>query len=448
MLVLVRNTVLRQAGSLTRDCHPMRLVYFSHSYRTEDAAVVRYFGELIRSEGMLPVLDPPSESVNAARLQRHIHDSDGMVVVLTRRQGGVSPHIVFEATLALQARKPLLVFVEDTLSVERIPQRVLKSRFSRRWFFRQVRDHRQAVRLFKSYLGEEPPPRYQPPAARQTCLAIGLSALRQEVRAGIVSAVEEFGYSLIEEQLSDRKQDESVKLSEHLACADLAVEVIDSTAAPDQYLMGAVRATFIPRISLTCDDQYVFDHLVPEEYQPRIVSAKDASSTQKVLKRELEMYEQAFVELETPEEVSRYVELLLKAASPIGEYGRNTRNLFVQELNVGDHYKVGQAGAVGPNAHSHDLSFQQVWNEASSGINIGALSEELALLRPAMKAAATTAEQDVAVGEIALAEVAAKKHDGPTALKHLKKAGKWALEVAEKIGVGVATAAIKASIGV
>jgi hypothetical protein len=423
----------------------MRLVYFSHSYRKEDAPVVRYFGELIRTEGLLPVLDPPSESVNAARLQRHLRDSDGMVVVLTRRDTGVSPHILFEAALCLQARKPLLVFVEDVLTVERIPSRVLRSRFSRKWFFRQVRDHRQAVRLFKSYLGEDPPPRYQPPSDRQTCLAIGISSLSAPVQQGVHDAIEQFGYSLVSDQLSDRVQEQSIRLSEHLACADLAVEVIDSPKASDHFLMGAVRATFIPRISLTGDPRFEFDGNVPLEYQPRVVSSEDVANTQAVLAGQFGLYEQAFVELETPEEVSRYVDLLLRASNPVGEYSKGTRNLFIQELTVGDQYKVGQAGAVGPNSHAHDITFQQVWNEAAEKLDLETLASELAQLRPALKQASTSAEEDMAVGEVAMAEVAAKQKDGPKALAHLKNAGKWALGVAEKIGVGVATAAIKSA---
>jgi hypothetical protein len=425
----------------------MHLVYFSHSYRKEDAAVVRYFGELIRTEGLLPVLDPPSEGVNAARLQRHLRDSDGMVVVLTRRDNGVSPHILFEATLCLQARKPLLVFVEDVLSVKHLPSRVLRSRFSRKWFFRQVRDHRQAVRLFKSYLGEEPPPRYQPPSERQTCLAIGLSALLPSVQRGLCEAIERFGYNLVSDRLSDRIQGQSIRLSEHLACADLAVEVIDSLDASDQYLMGAVRATFIPHISLTCDSQYPFDGEVPLEYQPRMILNDDTNSTEGILANQFDLYEQAFVELDTPEEVTRYVDLLLRAANPIGEYAQGTRNLFIQELTVGDQYKVAQAGAVGPNSHAHDMTFQQVWNEAAAKLDLDALASELARLRPALKEAAVSAEEDVAIGEVALAEVAAKQKDGPKVLMHLKNAGKWVLGVAEKIGVDVATAAIKSAMG-
>ena len=425
----------------------MRLVYFSHSYRKEDAPVVRYFGELIRAEGLLPVLDPPSESVNAARLQRHLRDSDGMVVVLTRRDADVSPHILFEATLCLQARKPLLVFVEDVLAVERLPSRVLRSRFSRKWFFRQVRDHRHAVRLFKSYLGEEPPPRYQPSSDRQTCLAIGVSSLSAAVQRGVYEAIEEFGYNLVSDRLSDRVQEQSIMLSEHLACADLAVEVIDSPEASDQFLMGAVRATFIPRITLTGDPKFAFDGNVPLEYQPRVVSSDDVANTQTVLSGQFGLYEQAFVELDTPEEVTRYVDLLLRAANPIGEYSKGTRNLFIQELTVGDQYKVGQAGAVGPNSHAHDLTFQQVWNEAGANLDLEVLASELAQLRQALRHSATSAEEDAATGEVALAEVAANQKDGPKALAHLKNAGKWALGVAEKIGVGVATAAIKSAIG-
>jgi hypothetical protein len=31
----------------------MNIVYFSHSYRKEDADVVKYFGRLLRSEGLV-----------------------------------------------------------------------------------------------------------------------------------------------------------------------------------------------------------------------------------------------------------------------------------------------------------------------------------------------------------------------------------------------------------
>src|SRR5215210_5403905 len=133
----------------------MNFVYFSHSYRKEDAGIVEFFGRLMRSENLVPSLDPPSRLVNAAKLERHLRSCDGMVAILTRREGGVSRHILFEIALSLKARKPLLVFAEDTLRTEGlIPSRVLQSRFSRRSFFRQVREHRNVLQILKTYLGE------------------------------------------------------------------------------------------------------------------------------------------------------------------------------------------------------------------------------------------------------------------------------------------------------
>ena len=64
-----------------------------------------------------------------------------------------------------------------------------------------------------------------------------------------------------------------------------------------------------------------------------------------------------------------------------------------------------------------------------------------------MFASSTSPSHYVAVGEVAAAEQAAQSGDQPAALDHLKKAGKWALEVATKIGSEVASAALKASLG-
>jgi hypothetical protein len=61
-----------------------------------------------------------------------------------------------------------------------------------------------------------------------------------------------------------------------------------------------------------------------------------------------------------------------------------------------------------------------------------------------MKGEATgTREQDKAIGAVADAEEAAAKGDGPAALGYLKSAGNWALDTAQKIGVGVAVEALK-----
>jgi hypothetical protein len=54
-------------------------------------------------------------------------------------------------------------------------------------------------------------------------------------------------------------------------------------------------------------------------------------------------------------------------------------------------------------------------------------------------------ENDIAVSEIAKAEQAARSGNGPKALEHLRSTGKWALDLATKIGTSVAVETIKKS---
>jgi len=120
-------------------------------------------------------------------------------------------------------------------------------------------------------------------------------------------------------------------------------------------------------------------------------------------------------------------------------------NLTLIDIAMRDSYKVGQAGAVGPNAHSHDMTFNQVWTELQATIDIPMLAEELSRLRREMRKAAIEPEQDIATSEIARAEQSAKAGDGSKTVAYLKSAGKWALDVATKIGTSIAAEAIKKS---
>jgi hypothetical protein len=87
------------------------------------------------------------------------------------------------------------------------------------------------------------------------------------------------------------------------------------------------------------------------------------------------------------------------------------------------------------------MTFQQA--QSQSSIDLPRLAEELKQLRAAMKKADDKDEQDEAIGAVAAAEKAATKGDEPAALRYLKVAGQWTLGVAEKLGVAVATEAIK-----
>lgn len=116
-------------------------------------------------------------------------------------------------------------------------------------------------------------------------------------------------------------------------------------------------------------------------------------------------------------------------------------------FEMSDTYNVGQAGAVGPTAHAHDMTFNQVGGLIEKSMDLGQLSIELSKLRQAMTQDANDAEHYIAVGEIAKAEQAAKSKDTSKLTESLKTAGKWSLDVATKIGVSLASEAIKHSMG-
>lgn len=134
-------------------------------------------------------------------------------------------------------------------------------------------------------------------------------------------------------------------------------------------------------------------------------------------------------------------------------FGDNQTDRILTQINIrgnfhmGDNYQAGQVGAQGPNAHAHDMSFNQIWNQAKDKFDLPTLAKELQALRNEMQLSAKEAEDFAEIGTVAAAEIEAKKGDGPKALSVLAKTGKWTIGVAEKIGVGVATAAIKTACG-
>lgn len=100
----------------------------------------------------------------------------------------------------------------------------------------------------------------------------------------------------------------------------------------------------------------------------------------------------------------------------------------------------GQQGAVGDNARAENFT-------QNSGIEIAELADAIARLRVAMAAEATEGDQYIALGSVAAAEKEAKAGNKEKAVEYLKSAGKWALDMAQKIGVNVITKAIQGQFG-
>ncbi|UCG54786.1 MAG: hypothetical protein JSV32_00785, partial [Dehalococcoidia bacterium] len=81
-------------------------------------------------------------------------------------------------------------------------------------------------------------------------------------------------------------------------------------------------------------------------------------------------------------------------------------------------------------------------------INLSALAEELQALRKQIRSQSDDSlVADVAAGEIAKAEKAAKEGDGPSAIEHLKAAGKWAFDFATSVGSSLVAEVMKKYMG-
>ena len=129
---------------------------------------------------------------------------------------------------------------------------------------------------------------------------------------------------------------------------------------------------------------------------------------------------------------------------------QNTQHSFSvngEEVIMGDKYETGQAGAVGPKSHAHDMEFSQIWEDRKEGIDLDVLASELRKLRSEMRENLSTPDQEIALGEVALAQVAAEEKNGKKVIEHLSKVGKWVLDTATRIGVRVAADVIMLSMG-
>lgn len=427
----------------------MNVVYFSHSYREDDNFVVSFFGKLIQSQGLVLSIDPPSENINEAKLERHFNSTDGMIAVLSRREGGFSEYIHFEISLCLRARKPLLVFVEDNIDTKRIPSRVLQKRFSRRYLPLEIKEHTHAIQSLKAYMGIMPLPKYQPSNKKRACLLVGLSILHEDEREVVKEIIKKRNYSIIPINETTDHIFQKQTVYEKICLASLAVCFVDSKSCVSNYYLGAIRTAMVPTILLTTNPSYSYEPKIPKEYQPRIIETENPiPSLEKIITTEIDTYEENVVDVKEQKKIEEYTGLLLEVASDEGKYGKETHQYFTRVL-MGDNYVVngGQMGSVGPNAHVHGISFSQIWNETKDDVNLNKLAEELEILRLKLKDEAKTPENDISIGNIAGAESSARKGDGPKTYEYLQKAGKWTLDIACKTCVPVATKLLEKLVG-
>jgi len=423
----------------------MHPIYFSHGYREREAPFAAYFSSLMAKVGFVPSLDPPSNDVNSAKLERHLSYTNGMVAVLSNRETGPSPHIIYEMSMGLRCNKPTLVFAEDSIPESLLPRKVIIKRFSERSYIRETTDHLYALERLSAYIGKSQLPRYRGEESQKSCIFLGDNILSSDVRNAVKSLLDHKGYMI--KRVSPKSKTLPISGFDHseIQHTNLAISVLTSKSPFNSYVLGALQTTLVPTITLSVG-YYPLIEGVPEEYQRRVIQKNDQQDFD-LIKSQIELFEEDFIEIDSSGKAEKYADKL--AESPFqGQYTHAFRTNIIQEVTMGDKYEAGQVGAQGPNAHAHDMTFNQIWQQNKDKLDVAALSKELLALRNSMQSEATTAEHFAEIGAVASAEIEAEKGNGAKALEALSKAGKWSLGVAEKIGVNVATAALKSAIGI
>jgi hypothetical protein len=134
-----------------------------------------------------------------------------------------------------------------------------------------------------------------------------------------------------------------------------------------------------------------------------------------------------------------YVESIIPTPIYTGDFIMGDKNQYSAKQVIGAQGQYSQ-GTVNIN------NFQQIWNDNKEEIDLVKLADELELLKAEMVKEAKSGEEFEALTNVAHAQEAAQKGDGGKTFEYLSKAGKWTFNVAEKIGVGVAIAALTALI--
>lgn len=402
----------------------MQLIYYAHSYRPVDNPINEFFQELMVDEELIPSLDPQSDRLNTAKPERHLRSTDAMVVVLPQRDPIPSEYIRWEIGLGLRARRPQLVFVEDTLADDLLPPGILQRRFSRRRLLREVRDHRAALRILKSYIGTDPPPTYNPVSLRRRCAIIGAARFGREPLKALLQYLERCNYGPVVVHRGQRLPDE-MAAEESVRRAAMCVAVVEGLTPAEVYLLGAARASLIPTIAITLSAEYPYSEVTPREYQPRFVRKGDTGDLLRTIEREIGIFEEDYLELKEEWQVHRYRgyrDAVMKTRPDDGNYAHEERQrafVIIEKAEVDmSTNKVQVTGVVGPvNIQSRlghvTQTVQQLqgWPDARKE----ELTELLAELNKSLKDVAETrpddAERVASTAELVVKEATKSKPD-------------------------------------
>ena len=137
--------------------------------------------------------------------------------------------------------------------------------------------------------------------------------------------------------------------------AALCIAVVEELTPAEYYLLGAARAALTPTITLTLNSDYVFDPIIPREYQPRPVAPNDSESLLNILDVEIATFEEDYLDLKEEAQIRRYKKFrdsILRSHRREGVYSDGEREQIVNYIENAEidrsKDKINVGNVVGP----------------------------------------------------------------------------------------------------
>jgi hypothetical protein len=393
----------------------VNVIYFSHSYREEDVKITKYFSNLIENEKLTIRMDPPSGDFNAAKMVQNLGYCDGMIAVLTKRENGVSPYIQFEINQCIKARKPLLVFIEDTLPDDIIPVRIPQKRFSRHAYYYGAREHKHGVQILKGYFCEKGLPKYHTYSGRKKCLLVGISILPEDTRKVIQETVEDYGFFPLNIDTELSLLIENTTFYDTIASANLAVVYLHDDTDAHHYLAMFEWAS-VPVI--------VFYNKTSENFDKNLSGLKyslcdfsDPDTCKEELLQQISLFEQEYLDLDSEEKIREYTESLIEYGSSKGVYPDDVRTIIIEHL---EQLNMANEGGRIQNIRANQIQYNNIWNNVKDNVDFDDLLQELHKIDDELSKSEYK-DQSPVKEFIRKAIRAAEAHDGPGLLKLFEK---------------------------
>jgi hypothetical protein len=186
----------------------------------------------------------------------------------------------------------------------------------------------------------------------------------------------------------------------------------------------------LPQITITANPKFPFSLDVPRDYQPFLVDR--LAAIVEPLGKQIDIFEQDFIELTNLHQVDEYTQLLLTSAAEKGA----TRDIFVTNItNKAEGITGSVAFGDGAQATVGTINYSQVWERNRDSIDLPELARQLHELNVAVEARPPNETKPNLMRRLAAAIASARAGDGPKTLELIAAAGVEILVLGKTLGL-------------